>query len=85
MKQILFYKPGALSQKDRERCSKNGFLPIEATDFEAFRLIDPSIPTDRSTILKAALIAISTADATNGPKTLFGKKMAELLASKLAE
>ena len=86
MKQILFYKPGALSQKDKERCSKNGLIPIEATDFEAFKLVDPMIPADRSMILKAAAFAICNAGAGGeGPKTKFGSKMAEMLWAELSK
>lgn len=84
MKQILFYKPGSLSQKEREKCSKNGLLCIEATDFDAFKLVDPMIPADRKTILKAATWAITHAGSGNdGPRTLFGKKLAELLVEEL--
>lgn len=86
-KQILFYKPGSLSQKDREKCAKNGLLCIEATDFEAFKLVDPMVPADRKMILKAAVWAISNANTNGnpGPKTCFGAKLAELMDAEMSK
>lgn len=82
-KQILFYKPGSLSTKDREKLSKNGFCAIEATDFDAFKIVDASVPADRATILRAAVWAITNADNNQGPRTKFGQKLAEMLSAKM--
>ena len=84
-KQILFYKPGSLSAKDREKLSRNGFCAVEATDFDAFKVIDASVTADRATILRAAVWAITNAGSASndGPRTLFGRKLAELLSAKM--
>lgn len=85
-KQILFYKPGTLATKDREKLTKAGYVCVESNDFEAYKLVDPCIPQDRMTILKAAMWAITNAGTDGeGPKTKFGKKLAELLDLQLSD
>jgi hypothetical protein len=80
VKQLLLHKPGALSEAERARAEKAGYVCIETNDFDAFRVIDPAVPLDREVLFKCAMIAISTTTKEVGPKTRFGEAVAERLA-----
>lgn len=80
MNYLMLYKPGALTKPMIERARRAGYCCIETTDFEAVRIVDASIPANKDAVFKAAMIAIHTANNTNGPRTIFGDEVAKALS-----
>jgi hypothetical protein len=83
MKPLLLYKPGALDQRNLEKARRAGYCCIETDNFEVIKIVDSTLPIDKEVLFDAAIFAIhayGTSEAgTMGPKTLFGKRIAELL------
>lgn len=80
-KQILLYlKSAALTNADLEALRAADILPIRVSKFDDVRLVDPMSFGDKSAVWMAAMEAISKANDREGPRTLFGRLLAEKLA-----
>jgi hypothetical protein len=83
MSQLFLYRPTAeLTEEDLHALRRAGIVPIKVADFDDVRLVDPLIAHGSgSAVFAAAVEAIAKANGNEGPKTLFGKLLAEKLAS----
>lgn len=80
---ILMYREGAkLGSSELAALREAGIVPIKVAKFEDVRLVDPMATADRATVWMAAIEAIRDhKPGTSGPKTLFGEKLAAMLAN----
>lgn len=81
MAQIFMYREGTkLTAADLKALREAGFVPIKVANFDDVRLIDPFVAGERSAVWMAAVEAIAKSDGTEGPKTMFGRLLAEKLS-----
>jgi hypothetical protein len=82
MAQVFLYREGAkITPADLSALRDAGFIPVKVAKFDDVRVIDPFVAGNRPAVWQAAVEAIARANDKEGPKTLFGR----LLAEKLAE
>lgn len=81
-KQVFLYLSSAkLSHDDLFALREAGFVPIRVNSFNSVKIIDPLLEADRSAVWMAAMEAISKHQKDGeGPKTMFGRLLAEKLA-----
>lgn len=82
MKPIFLCKPGAFDAQGKRQIRDAGYCVVETNDFDAFKVVDATIAPPMNVVFKCAMYAIANAGSggNEGPKTLFGKKLAEELA-----
>lgn len=82
MAQVLLYRETAkLSAEDLKALREAGLVPIKVAKFDDVRIIDPVMATGGgSAVFVSAMEAIAKANSNEGPRTLFGRILAEKLA-----
>ena len=83
MSQLFLYRPTAsLTDADLQALRDAGIIPIQVADFDDVRLVAPLLAAGSgSAVFMAAMQAIAKANSQEGPRTLFGKLLAEKLAA----
>jgi hypothetical protein len=81
-KQVLLYRPGAkLTGPDIQALREAGIIPIKVEKFEDVKVIDPHTAHTRNDVWLSAMEAIARANNNEGPRTIFGRLLAERLAN----
>lgn len=81
-KQVFLYNTNAkLTKGDLDALREAGFVPIKVANFDDVRVIDPLMDADRNAVWMSAMEAIAKADSNNGPKSIFGRLLAERLCN----
>jgi hypothetical protein len=80
-KQILLYKaPTALTQRDMTELNAAGIIALQVESFDDVKVIDPYTADTRNDVWLSAMEAIAKANQSEGPKSIFGRLLAERLA-----
>ena len=86
LQQILLYKPGAkLGDQDLQRLRDAGFVPICVDDYADVKLMDVTGAVPAHVVFSAMSDAIANSDQNDGPKTRFGRVLAQKLGSLFLE
>lgn len=80
-KQILLYLSSAgMTDADLKALRDADIVPIRVNNFSDVRIVDPMSGGERSAVWMAAMEAISKASGKEGPRTMFGRLLAEKLS-----
>ncbi len=82
MAQVFLYRDTAkLNAEDLKALRDAGLIPVKVAKFEDVRLLDPLLASGSgSAVFASAVEAIAKANDKEGPKSLFGRLLAEKLA-----
>jgi hypothetical protein len=77
---VILFRPAAnVTPEDLQALRDAGFVPVVVEDFNDVKVIDPFTLDSKNAVWRAAIDAILKADAIEGVKTRFGRRLAELL------
>jgi hypothetical protein len=84
-KPIFVAIPGVFGKREQARIRASGYCFVEVDGpgpfVDTFKIVDTFGPIDSQCIFKSAMWAIANAGTNaEGPKTLFGRKLAEELS-----
>lgn len=80
-KQILLYKsPTNLTDADLAALREAGIIALQVESFDDVKVIDPYTADTRNDVWLSAMEAIAQANSNEGPRTIFGRLLAERLS-----